>query len=81
MPKIKFVNWEKEKDALLMLNGCPVGCATRPDFKGATVFIAGQTVNGKAVRGEELVERITGALKELARQKSLHLQRLFAPEC
>ena len=81
LEKIKFVGWEKEKDALLMINGCPVGCATRPDFEGATVFIAGKTVNGKAVEFEELVDYASRALKELARQKSPDPKRVFAPEC
>lgn len=34
-----------KKDALLIISGCPVDCATRPDWKGPTVVTAGETVN------------------------------------
>lgn len=65
MPEVKFVGWEQEKDVLLILNGCLVGCATRPAFRGPTLFVAGESVNGKKVETGTLAKIICSHLEKL----------------
>lgn len=65
LPEAKFVSWEKEaKDALLILNGCPVGCALRPDFKGPTVVVAGHSVDRKSVKTDDLLFYVNEKIKK-----------------
>jgi len=57
-PDLEFVSWqEQEKDILLILSGCTSDCATRPEFDGPVINVAGSSV-----------ERIEYSLTELPSQ-------------
>ncbi|AYD40523.1 hypothetical protein D4Z93_08280 [Clostridium fermenticellae] len=62
---MKFVCWEKNKyDILLLLNSCPVGCATRPEFDGPLVIVTSDSVNYLPVSFEKIVNEILKALRQ-----------------
>lgn len=44
----------EQKDMLLVLSGCPVDCAERPDFSGPVITVAGDTVQLKKCPEEDL---------------------------
>ena len=66
MPSVQPVGWEEAAcETLLILCGCPTGCAKPPAFDGPTVFVTSHTVNHAPVAGPELVGKIMSALREL----------------
>ncbi|MEW6424781.1 MAG: hypothetical protein AB1523_08555 [Bacillota bacterium] len=66
LPQVRFTGWEEEpKDALLVLNGCPTGCATRPEFKGPVVVVAGNSVDCNYVSAGDLLTSIVAKLREI----------------
>lgn len=54
-----------EIDALLVVSGCPVDCATRPLFSGPTVVVGGATVDYVSYDVSQLAEVIVKKLREL----------------
>lgn len=57
-PDLEFVSWqEQKKDVLVILSGCTSDCATRPQFAGPVINVAGSSV-----------ERIQYSLKDLPGQ-------------
>lgn len=63
--EIEFVHWEGfEYDALLILSGCAVDCASRPDFRGPTVIVAGNHINRVPRPLEDLLDGILVALNQ-----------------
>jgi hypothetical protein len=62
---IKFVCWEKGGyDILLLLNSCPVGCVTPPEFKGPLVVVTSDSVNYLPIAFEKIMSEILRALRE-----------------
>lgn len=60
-----------EKDVLLVISGCTVDCATRPLWSGATIVVAGETVDSQVCSNTELPKAVSSKLEvirdELAR--------------
>lgn len=54
-----------EKDVLLIISGCTVDCATRPDWKGPTVMAAGETVDNISYPNNDLPLIIQKKLRAL----------------
>lgn len=53
--KVNLVGHSSEtKDLVLVLSGCPVDCAERPDFSGPVVVVAGETVQLKKCPEKDL---------------------------
>lgn len=61
---IEFVHMGKHFDVLLLLNSCPVGCATPPDFTGPSVIVTSNSVNYFSTPSEQLTDKILQALHE-----------------
>lgn len=56
---IRFVKWDEEDyDLLIILNSCPVGCATHPKFSGNKIIINNDSINCKPFSNEELFNEI-----------------------
>ena len=59
MNDIEFVyHGEGDYNLLLVLSGCEVDCAARPDRKNTEVVVAGATVNRLPVSREHLLEEV-----------------------
>ena len=65
----EFVRWDDpgSYDVLLILNGCQVGCAAKPDFGGPSVVVTSESVQRWPVTGAELRDAVLHALKEAVR--------------
>lgn len=62
-PALEFVGWENsEYAALLVLNGCSTGCATRPPFAGPVLWVTDVSINGWPIEKSGLC---TGILQKL----------------
>lgn len=67
LPDIKFVllNEAVSPDLLLILNACPVGCASVSDFpKEKQVFVTPDTVDRWPVQRADLIDGISFCIKE-----------------
>lgn len=65
-PDVEFVRWDEGAfSILLILNSCPVGCATRPDFSGSTLIITSDSIDHTSTSPENLYDDILKALNEL----------------
>ncbi len=54
-----FVRWDEPGvNALLILCGCRTGCASRPEFDGPVVTMAGDSLDGRQFSGEQLPKEI-----------------------
>ena len=63
---VHFVYWfQTSFDVLLILSGCPVDCASRPDFNGPTVVVSGKMVDRVPVPENLLLDHILGAFERL----------------
>ena len=63
VPAAEFVPWDSPGcGVLLVLCGCPNGCAQPPAFSGQTVFVTSQTVDHWPVAEADLVETVGVAL-------------------
>lgn len=63
LPEATFVSWEEEKEALLVLCGCPVACASIPPFAGPVVVVGGDALGGRSLKKEELAREVARALR------------------
>lgn len=60
---IELVRWdESEFSVLMILNSCPVGCASHPDFTGPKIVVTSDGVNYEPVLPEDLLDRILEVL-------------------
>ena len=57
-----------EIDALLIVSGCPVDCATRPSFQGPTVVMGGANIDYVSYDVSQLVEVIIKKLENIKEQ-------------
>jgi hypothetical protein len=63
-PDLAFVSWDQGGyEVLLVLCGCPAGCAKPPAFGGPMVFVTSRAIDHWPVDRPEWVERIAAALK------------------
>lgn len=61
--EIQFVRWQEQPfDVLLILCGCPVDCASRPEFDGPCVVVTSESVDRCLVSDDELPVRTIAAL-------------------
>ena len=61
--KIRFVRWQEPPfEILLILSGCPVDCATRPEFFGPCIVVTNESVDRCLVPADELPARILEAM-------------------
>lgn len=63
-PDLEFVTWEQQKDMLLIFSGCASDCATRPQFNGPVINVAGSSVERTQYSLTELPSQIIKAIKE-----------------
>lgn len=64
-PDLEFVSWqEQKKDILLILSGCTSDCATRPQFDGPVINVAGSSVERIQYSLAELPSQILKEIKE-----------------
>lgn len=61
---IKYVNWDEEYSLLLILNSCPVGCATHPDFSGNKIILNNDSINYEPVLTEDLLNILKKIINE-----------------
>ncbi len=63
--KMEFVKWDEEDYLiLLILNSCPVGCATHPDFSGPTIIVKSDSINCEPALPEDLFDRMITSINE-----------------
>jgi hypothetical protein len=69
--EIEFVHWNDSSgySMLLVLNSCPVSCATRPDFKGTSIIVTSESVNCWPVKREEMTAAILQGIQKEAHRK------------
>ncbi|OLN27886.1 hypothetical protein [Desulfosporosinus metallidurans] len=64
-PDLEFVSWqEQQKDILLIVSGCTSDCATRPQFNGPVINVAGSSVERIQYSLTELPSQILKKIKE-----------------
>ena len=64
-PDLEFVTWQdQQKDILLILSGCASDCATRPQFDGPVIHVAGSSVERMQYSFTELPSQIIKKIKE-----------------
>lgn len=64
-PDLEFVSWqEQEKDILLIFSACTSDCATRPEFDGSVINVAGSSVERIQYSLTELPSQIIKKIKE-----------------
>ena len=64
-PDLEFVSWEEQKkEILLILSGCASDCATRPQFDGPVVNVAGSSVDQIQYSITELPSQILKAITQ-----------------
>jgi len=65
MPDVEFVRYDDPaKDLLLIVSACPVDCASRPDWQGSTLVIAGKTVDLQAYEDTEMAAAVEKKIRE-----------------
>jgi len=65
MPEVEFVGYDDPaSDLLLIVSACAVDCATRPDWQGPTVVIAGETVDHVSYENSEMLDAVINKLEE-----------------
>lgn len=76
---IEFVRWDcAEKDLLLVICGCPVGCVSMPAFDGPVVNVVCNALNGRQwPEGELPGEIVRTILYLLHGRKSAQEKDLF----
>lgn len=63
--EMEFVKWyEEDYRILLILNSCPVGCATHPNFSGSTIIIKSDSIDCEPVLPEDLFDKMIIAINE-----------------
>jgi hypothetical protein len=64
LPEAKFVTWDSQNlDALLVISGCPVDCATRPEVDCPQVAVAGESVNMSACSADQVAGHVFELLR------------------
>lgn len=62
--KVSFVSWDAPViDILLVISGCPVDCASRPEALFTEITIAGETINRASCSPENISGKILAILK------------------
>lgn len=61
----RFVSAPDPKDVLLVLSGCPVDCAERPEFDGPTIRVAGETLELLFCSRDRLAGEIVRAIRTI----------------
>ncbi len=64
--EIDFVGWDGTGgyEVLLVINGCQVGCATRPAFDGPCIDVTSEEIRRWPVPRSELAGAVLAALKD-----------------
>lgn len=66
LPNINFVQWDEGGfSILLILNSCPVGCATHPEFSGPKLVVSSDSINYMTIPTEKLYDSIVKYLSEI----------------
>ena len=61
---IQFVNsMDDDGDALLIISGCPVDCASRPNHHGLVCSVRGLFYEGKKINNDMLTSLVSDLLK------------------
>jgi len=69
VPSVELVPWDQaDYEILLILCGCPAGCAQQPAFAGRTVFVTSRTVDHWPVAEQELVGKVLDAIESPGRR-------------
>ena len=64
-PDLQFVSWQElKKDILIIFSGCTSDCATRPQFDGPVINVAGSSVERIQYSLTELPSEILRKIKE-----------------
>lgn len=67
LPTAEFVSWESaDADVLLVISGCLVDCAARPQSRSQEIVVAGESVNAVACGADQISTRVLDALRSLA---------------
>jgi len=62
-PELDFVHWDGQAyGVLLVVNSCPVGCATIPEHSVPMVMVTSDAVDGRPVAADELPAAVVQAL-------------------
>ena len=65
MPDVEFVRHDDPgSDLLLIVSSCAVDCATRPDWQGPTLVIAGKTINYIPYEDNQLLDAAIRNIEE-----------------
>lgn len=66
LPAAEFVSWESpEADVLLVISGCPVDCAARPQGSAEEIVVAGESVNTVGCGADQISARVLDILQRL----------------
>lgn len=61
---LSFVHWDSPAiDLLLVLSGCPVDCASRPEASFTEIIVSGEAVNRASCSRENIPGKILSILK------------------
>lgn len=64
-PDLLFTSYRDEgMDVLLIVSGCPVDCASRPDFQGSTVVVRGYTLDFTPIEPSLFPAAVSQRLRE-----------------
>lgn len=68
-PEFTVVNWEEDKDILLVISGCAIDCVSQPAFQGPVINVAGRFVERWFIHPlEELPSAILAKIREKVEQ-------------
>jgi len=66
LPAAEFVSWDSpETDVLLVISGCPVDCAARPQGSAEEIVVAGESVNTVGCGADQISKRVLDILQRL----------------
>jgi hypothetical protein len=66
VPASEFVSWESpEADVLVIISGCPVDCAARPQGRVQKIVVAGESVNSVFCDANEISTRVLDLLQSI----------------
>ncbi len=64
--RFSCVPWDDiDKDALLIIGGCPINCATRPEFNGPTTEMAAEASSENEAVVQTTHQQLLGKIEEL----------------
>lgn len=74
LPNTEFIQWDEGGfSILLILNSCPIGCATHPEFSGPKLIVTSDSINYMNTLPEDLCDNIIKYLNELNNSLVDHL--------